>query len=70
MNDNMHFGVYLSSVGEYSNAALLARLAHEAEESGWEGVFIWDHMSQPNAAADPWVALTAIPPNALSRQQP
>jgi alkanesulfonate monooxygenase SsuD/methylene tetrahydromethanopterin reductase-like flavin-dependent oxidoreductase (luciferase family) len=35
-------------------------LAHEAEESGWEGVFIWDHIGQPHAAADPWVALTAM----------
>ncbi len=54
----MHYGVYLSSVNEYSDAALLARLAHEAEQSGWEGVFIWDHLTQ--MAADPWVALTAM----------
>ncbi|HSK89306.1 MAG TPA: LLM class flavin-dependent oxidoreductase [Anaerolineales bacterium] len=56
----MHFGVYLSSVDEYSDAALLARLAHEAEQSGWDGAFIWDHMGHPYAAADPWVALTAM----------
>jgi alkanesulfonate monooxygenase SsuD/methylene tetrahydromethanopterin reductase-like flavin-dependent oxidoreductase (luciferase family) len=56
----MYYGVYLSSVGEYSDAALLAKLAHEAEQSGWEGAFIWDHMTQPHAAADPWVALTAM----------
>jgi alkanesulfonate monooxygenase SsuD/methylene tetrahydromethanopterin reductase-like flavin-dependent oxidoreductase (luciferase family) len=59
----MRYGVYLSSVGEYSNAALLARLAHEAEESGWDGVFIWDHIGQPYAAADPWVALAAMAEN-------
>jgi len=36
--------IYLSGVGEFADAALLARLAREAEESGWEGVFIWDHI--------------------------
>lgn len=56
----MHYGVYLSSVDEYSDAALLASLAHEAEQSGWEGAFIWDHTGQPPAAADPWVALSAM----------
>ncbi len=59
----MQYGVYLSSVGEYSNAALLASLAHEAEESGWDGVFIWDHMGQRDAVADPWVALAAMAVN-------
>ena len=59
----MNYGVYFSSVGEYANAALLAKLAREAEESGWDGVFIWDHIGQPNAAADPWVALTAMAAN-------
>lgn len=59
-NYNMHYGVYLSTVGEYSDAALLARLAREAEESGWDGAFLWDHIGGPQAAADPWVALTAM----------
>lgn len=56
----MKYGVYLSSVGEYSDPNLLAELAYEAEEEGWDGVFIFDHIGQPSAAADPWVALSAI----------
>jgi alkanesulfonate monooxygenase SsuD/methylene tetrahydromethanopterin reductase-like flavin-dependent oxidoreductase (luciferase family) len=56
----MKFGVYLSSVGEYSDPTLLVELAQEAEEVGWDGVFIWDHIGQPNAAADPWVTLAAM----------
>ncbi len=56
----MKYGIYLASVGDYCDASLLATLAREAEGCGWEGVFIWDHISQPNAAADPWVALTAM----------
>ena len=56
----MRYGIYLPSVGEYSDPLLLAQLAHEAEEEGWDGVFIWDHMGRPNTAADPWVALAAM----------
>jgi len=56
----MKYGVYLSSVGEFSDPLLLAELAQEAEETGWEGVFIFDHIGQPHRAADPWVALAAM----------
>lgn len=59
----MQFGIYLSSVGEFSNPVLLAELAQEAEEVGWEGVFIWDHIGHPQEAADPWVALAAMAMN-------
>lgn len=62
----MQYGAYFSSVGEYSDAALLATLAYEAEESGWDGAFIWDHMAQPHAAADPWVTLAAMAVNTKS----
>jgi len=56
----MKYGVYLSSIGEYSDPWLLAELAQEAEEIGWDGVFIFDHIGQPPQAADPWVALAAM----------
>lgn len=59
----MQYGAYFSSVGEYSNATLLANLAYEAEESGWDGAFIWDHIARPQAAADPWVTLAAMAMN-------
>ena len=42
---------------------LLAELAQRAEHSGWDGFFLWDHLSyRPpvRAVADPWVALAAI----------
>ncbi len=56
----MRFGVYLPSVGEYSSPLLLASLAYEAEQAGWDGAFIWDHIGQPSAAVDPWVTLAAM----------
>ena len=56
----MNCGIYLSSVGDYSDPTLLAELAREAEDVGWDGVFVFDHIGQPHAAADPWVTLAAI----------
>jgi alkanesulfonate monooxygenase SsuD/methylene tetrahydromethanopterin reductase-like flavin-dependent oxidoreductase (luciferase family) len=56
----MRYGAYLSSVGLFSDPNLLAELAYEAEEVGWDGVFIWDHIGQPNFAVDPWVTLAAM----------
>ncbi len=46
----MQYGIYLANVGETSDPLLLAELAHEAEEEGWDGVFIWDHIGGPQTA--------------------
>lgn len=56
----MRYAAYLPSINEYSDPILLAELAYEAEEAGWDGVFVWDHISQPSAAVDVWVSLAAI----------
>ena len=43
--------------------ALVARLAGEAEEVGWHGVFVWDHVRWREPVvevADPWITLAAI----------
>ncbi len=41
---------------------ILAELARDAEQSGWDGFFIWDHIARPilTPLADAWVALSAI----------
>jgi alkanesulfonate monooxygenase SsuD/methylene tetrahydromethanopterin reductase-like flavin-dependent oxidoreductase (luciferase family) len=58
----MHYGLHVSSCGEYADARTLAGLARQAETAGWDGFFIWDHMSMspPQPQVDPWVALAAI----------
>ncbi|MFI5592102.1 LLM class flavin-dependent oxidoreductase [Amycolatopsis sp. NPDC051758] len=46
-----------------ADPALIARLAAEAEEAGWDGLFVWDHVRwrEPVAAvADPWITLAAV----------
>lgn len=58
----MKYGVYLPNFGPFSDAQLLATLAVDAENSGWDGFFIWDHITGPIVVpfVDPWVALTLI----------
>ena len=46
-----------------ADPALVARLAAEAEEAGWHGVFVWDHVRWREPVvdvADPWITLAAI----------
>src|SRR5919198_2152054 len=46
-----------------ADPALVAGLAAEAEEAGWHGVFVWDHVRWREPVvdvADPWITLTAI----------
>ena len=57
----MKFGIYLPNFGPYGDARVLADLARDAENAGWDGFFIWDHIAGWNLPmVDPWVALAAI----------
>jgi alkanesulfonate monooxygenase SsuD/methylene tetrahydromethanopterin reductase-like flavin-dependent oxidoreductase (luciferase family) len=62
----MKFALYLPIAGEFSDVRVLAELAREAEQSGWDGFFIWDHLAlslegdKPWELADPWIALAVI----------
>jgi len=60
----MKFALYLPNFGDEVSAMALAELAEEAERTGWDGFFLWDHMlysqSQKLNILDPWITLTAI----------
>jgi alkanesulfonate monooxygenase SsuD/methylene tetrahydromethanopterin reductase-like flavin-dependent oxidoreductase (luciferase family) len=56
-------GLFIAPFDELVDPSLLAELARRAETLGWDGLFLWDHVSYPapvHAVADPWVALSAI----------
>ena len=58
----MRFAINTPNFEKYSDPRLMAELAHEAEESGWDGFFIWDHIGAawPPPIADPWIVLAAM----------
>jgi alkanesulfonate monooxygenase SsuD/methylene tetrahydromethanopterin reductase-like flavin-dependent oxidoreductase (luciferase family) len=48
---------------ELADPRVLTELAAAAEERGWDGFFVWDHIAYRTpvrAVADPWVALAAV----------
>lgn len=56
-------GLFVAPFDELSDPRLLAGLAARAEERGWDGFFLWDHIvyDEPvREVSDPWIALAAI----------
>ncbi|HEY2664974.1 MAG TPA: LLM class flavin-dependent oxidoreductase [Candidatus Binataceae bacterium] len=58
----MKFGIDTPHFGSFGDASLLADLAYETEQAGWDGFFIWDHVLMWEAArvVDPWIALALV----------
>jgi len=60
----MRFGISIPNFGDYFHPRTLAALARDAEQAGWDGFFLWDHMlfwpGFREPVADPWVALAAV----------
>jgi alkanesulfonate monooxygenase SsuD/methylene tetrahydromethanopterin reductase-like flavin-dependent oxidoreductase (luciferase family) len=57
------FAIGVPNVREYADPSLLVSLAGEAEHSGWDGFFVWDHLVYHEAGdpvADPWIVMAAI----------
>jgi alkanesulfonate monooxygenase SsuD/methylene tetrahydromethanopterin reductase-like flavin-dependent oxidoreductase (luciferase family) len=56
-------GIFIPPFDELVDPKTLVELAEVAEERGWDGFFLWDHIAYRapvRAVADPWVALAAI----------
>lgn len=57
----MRYALNVPNFGAFADVRALSQLAHEAEEAGWDGFFLWDHIGNwPAPTADPWVALAAM----------
>lgn len=60
----IQYGISLPPFGHLSDPHVLVDVAAAAEENGWHGVFLWDHLLRPDeeppGVTDPWVMLTAI----------
>jgi alkanesulfonate monooxygenase SsuD/methylene tetrahydromethanopterin reductase-like flavin-dependent oxidoreductase (luciferase family) len=57
----MKFGLSLPTKDDYGNIQRLAEVAVHAEESGWDGFFLWDHISTGvGPLVDPWIAIASV----------
>ncbi len=54
---------YAVNIPPFTDVARVVAIARDAEEAGWDGVFLWDHVQWSNERPDvhdPWVLLGAI----------
>ncbi len=59
----MRFAIDVPNFGDFADPRVVADLARRAEDAGWDGLFVWDHVTHRKelrrTIADPWVLLTA-----------
>lgn len=61
----MRFSINIPNFGDFADARTVARLAVAAEQAGWDGLFVWDHVVHDKRVrrgvpfGDPWLLLTA-----------
>lgn len=60
----MRHALTIPPYGSLADPAALVDIAVAAEGSGWDAVFLWDHVlrrpEDPQEAADPWIAMAAV----------
>jgi alkanesulfonate monooxygenase SsuD/methylene tetrahydromethanopterin reductase-like flavin-dependent oxidoreductase (luciferase family) len=60
----LRHALYLPPFGALADPHALVDVAVAAEEAGWDGVYLWDHIIRPphdpDEIADTWLALAAI----------
>lgn len=58
----MRHGISVPNFGPFADPDLTVGLAVIAEEAGWDGFFVWDHIAPMDGldTADPWTLLAAV----------
>jgi alkanesulfonate monooxygenase SsuD/methylene tetrahydromethanopterin reductase-like flavin-dependent oxidoreductase (luciferase family) len=58
----MKFSLNLMNFGYLGEVSVLADVAKEAEDFGWDAIFLWDHVNWTDMGfhVDPWIALGLI----------
>ncbi|MEV0264709.1 LLM class flavin-dependent oxidoreductase [Streptomyces sp. NPDC050617] len=59
----MRFSVNIPNFGDFADPRTVAKVASAAEQAGWDGLFVWDHVLHryhgKRPFGDPWMLLTA-----------
>jgi alkanesulfonate monooxygenase SsuD/methylene tetrahydromethanopterin reductase-like flavin-dependent oxidoreductase (luciferase family) len=56
----MKYAIYLPTYEPFGSPRIIAGLAKDAEDAGWDGIFLWDDVAgQTRDMADPWISLAA-----------
>ncbi|MEO3772787.1 LLM class flavin-dependent oxidoreductase [Micromonospora sp. B9E7] len=64
LNRPLKYALSVPPHGDYGDPQFLVTLAKEAEDAGWDGFFLWDHLAFMRGfdgpIVDPWISLAAI----------
>jgi alkanesulfonate monooxygenase SsuD/methylene tetrahydromethanopterin reductase-like flavin-dependent oxidoreductase (luciferase family) len=61
----VRFSINIPNFGDFADPRTVAKVAVEAEQAGWDGLFVWDHVVHDKRErhgqpfGDPWMLLTA-----------
>jgi alkanesulfonate monooxygenase SsuD/methylene tetrahydromethanopterin reductase-like flavin-dependent oxidoreductase (luciferase family) len=58
----MRFSINIPNFGDFADPRTVATVASAAEQAGWDGLFVWDHVvhrRHRRPFGDPWMLLTA-----------
>ena len=61
----MRYSINIPNFGDFADPRIVAELAVAAEQAGWDGLFVWDHVVHDKERrrgqpfGDPWMLLTA-----------
>jgi alkanesulfonate monooxygenase SsuD/methylene tetrahydromethanopterin reductase-like flavin-dependent oxidoreductase (luciferase family) len=61
----MRFSINIPNFGDFADPRTVATVAAEAEQAGWDALFVWDHVVHDKGKrsgqpfGDPWMLLTA-----------
>jgi alkanesulfonate monooxygenase SsuD/methylene tetrahydromethanopterin reductase-like flavin-dependent oxidoreductase (luciferase family) len=61
----MRFSINIPNFGDFADARTVVRVAAAAEEAGWDGLFLWDHVVHSKERrrgqpfGDPWMLMAA-----------
>ncbi|TMI25755.1 LLM class flavin-dependent oxidoreductase [Candidatus Bathyarchaeota archaeon] len=58
--DEPRYGLYMPNFGKAAHPQILAKLADEAEKSGWDGFFLWDHLVEWNERVPIYETFTSL----------
>jgi alkanesulfonate monooxygenase SsuD/methylene tetrahydromethanopterin reductase-like flavin-dependent oxidoreductase (luciferase family) len=61
----MRYSINIPNFGDFADPGTVATVAAAAEQAGWDGLFVWDHVVHDKRErgglpfGDPWILLTA-----------
>lgn len=65
----MRYGLYMPNFGRAAHPRILAKLALDAERSGWDGFFLWDHLVEWDRRVPIYDSFTSLSAMAVNTER-